>query len=72
VVLKSGRTFEADVRHCRGSEGRPMSDEDISVKTLAQFELVFDRNTSQLLLAECWRIADYRSVDALSRKLAAA
>jgi 2-methylcitrate dehydratase PrpD len=71
VLLRDGRTLEERVLHCRGSEGRPMTDEDISVKTLAQLQLVFDRRTSEDILARSWAIRDYPKVDALCRKLAA-
>jgi 2-methylcitrate dehydratase PrpD len=72
VLLRNGKTVEARVLHCRGSEGHPMSDEDISVKTLAQLQLVFDPKTSEQILSECWRVTDYPSVRALSAKLALA
>jgi hypothetical protein len=41
------------------------------VKTLAQLQLVFDRRTSEDILARSWAIRDYPKVDALCRKLAA-
>ncbi|MGZ5119095.1 MAG: MmgE/PrpD family protein [Burkholderiales bacterium] len=70
VLLRNGTVLEERVLHCRGSEGRPMSDDDISVKTLAQLELAFDRAKAEELLAACWCIAEYPSVDVLANKLA--
>jgi 2-methylcitrate dehydratase PrpD len=69
-LLRDGTALGGRVLHCRGSEGRPMSDADISVKTLAQLELAFHRAKAEELLAACWRIAEYASVDVLAKKLA--
>ncbi len=41
IVFKDGKALEATVKDCRGSAGRPLTDDDISVKTLDQLRVAF-------------------------------
>ena len=68
VVLKSGKAVEAEVKHCRGSEGRPLTDEDISDKTTGQLRVAFPADAAEQILAGCWRIEQCPRVDALSAR----
>lgn len=69
VVLKSGRIVAADVQRCRGSEGRPLTDEDISDKTRGLLRIAFPAAATEQILAECWRIERSPRVDALCARL---
>ncbi len=71
VTLKGGRTLEARVQHCRGSIGRPMTDDDITLKTRGQLRIAYADGNAEQILAESWRIASYPRVDALCKLLAA-
>jgi len=70
VVLKGGRTLEAKVLYCRGSAGRPLTDEDITVKTRGQLRIAYPEAAAERILSECWRIEQYPRVDALCRLFA--
>ena len=72
VILSDGRVLKADVARCRGSAGRPLTDDDLSAKTRGQLQLVYSAGASERILAECWRIADYPRVDTLCGLLAEA
>jgi len=72
VVLRDGRVLEADILRCRGSAGRPLTDEDLSDKTRGQLLTVFSSDASERILAECWRIEESPRVDALCKLLAVA
>ena len=69
VVLKGGETVAAQVLHCRGSVGRPMTDADITDKTRAQLRIVYPDAAVEQILAECWRIEKYPQVDLFSKRL---
>ncbi len=56
VMLNSGETLSADVAHCRGSEKRPMSDDDISEKTRAQLAFAYPEPQVEKILAACWAL----------------
>ena len=70
VVLNDGTTKEADVRQCRGSPDRPMSDEDITDKTLAQLQIGYTASAAQQILAQCWRIEEWQDASAFCKQLA--
>lgn len=72
VLLKGGVKLKASVPHCRGSAGRPMSDDDITEKTRAQLLTVFPAPAAEHIVAECWRIEQYPSAGALCRHLSVA
>jgi 2-methylcitrate dehydratase PrpD len=69
VVLKGGKAVEAEVRHCRGSEGRPLADEDISDKTRGLLRTAFAGDAAESILAQCWNIEQAPRVDALAARL---
>ena len=60
VVLDDGRTMEASVRQCRGSPDRPMSDDDITDKTLAQLQTVYAGSAAERILNQSWRIEEWQ------------
>ncbi len=70
IVMKDGRKLETAVAHCRGSVGRPLTDEDISEKTRGQLQIAFPAEVAEKILAECWRIEACPRVDALCGQLA--
>lgn len=70
VVLRDGRTLEADVLHCRGSIGRPLTDDDIAEKTNAQLLTVFPPAKADRILAQCWRTEDFPLVEPFCKQLA--
>ena len=72
VEFSHGIFREARIEHCRGSEGRPMSDADISEKTLGQLLIAFPADAAERILDACWRIEELPRVDALSPQFAAA
>ena len=70
VALRSGRMLEAKVLHCRGSAGRPLTDDDISVKTRGQLRIAYPDAAAERILKECWRIEHYSRVDVLCKLFA--
>jgi 2-methylcitrate dehydratase PrpD len=70
IVLKNGQSFDTHVAHCRGSIGRPLSDDDISEKTRAQCLLVFSEEKTAQLLDAAWRIEQTASVGSYAASLA--
>jgi 2-methylcitrate dehydratase PrpD len=72
VVLKGGRVLESTVNDCRGSARRPLTDDDISVKTLDQLAVAFDQRQAQKIVAECWKLEQCPDVAPLARSLGAA
>ena len=56
IVLKNGQAFDTHVAHCRGSIGRPLSDDEVSEKARAQCRLVFSAEKSEQLIDGAWRI----------------
>jgi len=71
VTLKDGRRLEATVTDCRGSARRPMSDDDLSVKTREQLRLVFPTDRSERIVEQAWQVGRMADVGAFSRQLAA-
>lgn len=64
VILEDGTQLEAYVAHCRGSIERPLTDDDISVKTRAQLQTVYATTQAERILADSWRMADCADVAA--------
>jgi 2-methylcitrate dehydratase PrpD len=56
VLLDDGVKLEAQVAHCRGSIERPLTDDDITVKTRAQLQTVYASADSERILAQSWQI----------------
>jgi len=69
IVFKDGKALEATVKDCRGSAGRPLTDEDISVKTLDQLRVAFSAADAERIVAECWKIEQYPRVEPLAKML---
>jgi 2-methylcitrate dehydratase PrpD len=70
VLQTDGRTVQAGVAHCRGSVGRPLTDDDISEKTRLQLQTVFPAAAAENILAECWRVETHPVMRTLSAQLA--
>jgi len=70
VILKNGSERKAKVAHCRGSVERPMTDEDIAVKTREQLKLVQPAAAAERILEQSWRIADLTEVGPFCKTLA--
>ncbi len=64
VFMRNGETIEARTDRCRGAEGRPLTDDDISAKTLDQLKMHFAADKAERILRDAWRITD--SPDAAS------
>jgi len=69
IVFKDGKVLQTTVKDCRGSAGRPLSDDDISVKTLDQLRVAFAAPAAERIVAECWKIEQIPSVAPLARML---
>ncbi|MBI3042650.1 MAG: MmgE/PrpD family protein [Betaproteobacteria bacterium] len=72
VLLEDGRSLQAGVLHCRGSSGRPMTDEDITEKTRGQLRTVFPDDAAERVLAQSWRIGECPLVSQYCKALAGA
>ncbi|MDB5809661.1 MAG: 2-methylcitrate dehydratase [Betaproteobacteria bacterium] len=72
IVFKDGKALEATVKDCRGSARRPLTDDDISVKTLDQLSVAFSKQAAERIVAECWKLEQYPRVDVLAKTLGAA
>jgi 2-methylcitrate dehydratase PrpD len=59
VVFKDGKALEASVKDCRGSARRPLTDEDISIKTLDQLQVPFSKQAAESIVAEAWKLEQY-------------
>lgn len=70
IVLKNGQAFDTHVAHCRGSIGRPLTDDEVSEKTRAQCELIFTADKTGQLLDGAWRIEQSAAVGAYTASLA--
>jgi 2-methylcitrate dehydratase PrpD len=71
VALKNGKRLEASIADCRGSAKRPMTDEDISVKTLDQLRMVFPADRAERILDQSWKVGSLATVDPFCKQLAA-
>jgi 2-methylcitrate dehydratase PrpD len=71
VLLKDGKQLQAGVQHCRGSAGRPLTDEDISEKTRGQLRPAYPDAAAERILAQSWRIEECPRVNAFCKELAA-
>ncbi len=72
VVLKDGTQLEVSVAHCRGSVKRPLTDDDISAKTLGQLQTVFAADAAEKILAACWDVEALPQVRTLCNRVAGA
>ncbi len=71
VVFDNGKILEARVAHCRGSVQRPLTDDDVSEKALAQLRTVYPARAADDILAHCWRIGACDTVAPLCQRLVA-
>ncbi len=69
VVFKDGKSLQANVKDCRGSANRPLTDEDISAKTRDQLRIAFPEKTAAHILAESWKIETYPLVEPFCKLL---
>lgn len=63
--------MEASVLHCRGSVHRPLTDEEITEKAVAQLQTIYPAGTADEILAQCWRIGERPLVAPFCKQLAA-
>ena len=71
VLLKDGKQLQCSVQHCRGSAGRPLTDEDITEKTSGQLRTAYPDAAAKRILAQSWHIEECPRVDAFCKELAA-
>lgn len=62
VVMRDGRRFAAEVRPHVGSAGRPLSDEQLTAKFLAQTEDMLGSERAKELAAICWKLGQVSDV----------
>lgn len=70
VVLNNGAQFETQVEHCRGSVGRPLTDDELSEKTRAQCDLIYPQEKTARLLEGAWQIDQSTAVGRYAAALA--
>ena len=70
IVMNDGRLFETHVDHCRGSVGRPLTDDELSEKTRAQCDLIYPPEKTTQLLDAAWRIEQSAAVGDYAGSLA--
>ena len=70
VMMSNGATLSASVQDCRGSVNRPMSDDDITVKTQGQLQVVYSAAQSARVLEASWGMASCASVGEFCEGLA--
>ena len=56
VWLSDGTRLESNVAHCRGSIERPLTDDDITIKTRAQLQTVYAPAQSERILKQSWQM----------------
>ena len=71
VVFADGSYLEASVAHCRGSVRRPLTDDDVSEKALAQLRTVYPTRAAEDIRAHCWHIGECDTVAPLCQRLVA-
>ena len=72
VVLTDGTHLETSITNCRGSTGRPMTDDDITEKTRGQLRTAFDAKRVEQILEHSWDIVNLPLVAPYCKQLAAA
>jgi 2-methylcitrate dehydratase PrpD len=70
IVLKNGQSFDAQVEHCRGSVGRPLTDDELTEKTRAQCDLIYSAEKTAQLIDGAWHIEQSAAVGAYAASLA--
>jgi hypothetical protein len=69
VRLKNGKVLDSLIRHCKGSALRPLSDEDISEKTLAQLKMVYSHQQAEKILQSAWAISSTHKMSEFCKTL---
>lgn len=69
VVMVDGAQFAASVSDCRGSVNRPMSDDDITTKTLGQLQTAYPAAKSARILDASWAMESCASVSGFCQLL---
>jgi 2-methylcitrate dehydratase PrpD len=69
VVMKDARVLTANVERCIGAEGVPVSDAELSRKTVGQLESAYSTATSQRILEQAWAMAGAPRADAICEAL---
>jgi 2-methylcitrate dehydratase PrpD len=72
ITLNDGRTIEHYVRDCVGSIGRPMTDNELSVKFQSQAQTLLPEVAADNLMARCWDIAAVDNVGDIAPTLVVA
>jgi 2-methylcitrate dehydratase PrpD len=70
IVLKNGQAFDTRVEHCRGSIGRPLTDDEVTEKARAQCQLIFSEEKAGRLVDGAWRIEQSAAVGDYAASLA--
>jgi 2-methylcitrate dehydratase PrpD len=71
VVLRNGRTFQADVVHCKGSREEPLTDKDLTQKFTEQASELLTESQVSRLLSLCWKVGTIDDVGEVARNSAA-
>ncbi len=69
VLLKDGKQLQGGVQHCRGSSGRPLTDDDLTAKARGQLRTAYPDAKAERILAQSWRIEECPRVDAFCKQL---
>jgi 2-methylcitrate dehydratase PrpD len=67
VVLRSGRSFQSDIAHCKGSAGQAMSDADLTKKFRDQATGLLTESQVARLLNLCWKVSTLEDVGEIAR-----
>lgn len=67
--LQDGAIVNASIDHCRGSIGRPMTDDELSAKFRSQAARRLPPGSAEALLTRCWRVDELPEVRELGRYL---
>jgi 2-methylcitrate dehydratase PrpD len=62
VALADGTVLNAHVVHARGSQARPMTNQELEAKFLSLATRILSREASERLLAACWRASEMDDV----------
>lgn len=69
IFMKNGSRFEAGIEHCCGSIGRPMTDDELAEKAIANLQAVYTPAAAKRILAASRDIAACSSVSTFCKIL---
>jgi len=69
LVLTDGRVLTAAVERCVGSEGVPITDEELTRKTVGQLETAYAPEVARRILDQSWTMADAPQANAICEAL---